>query len=245
MVGEDEAMQAVILAGGRGERLKPLTDAVPKPLVPVAGRPFLDFLVLYLKKRGIADIILLTGYLADMIERHVGDGSRFGMMIRCSREETPLGTGGALKNALPLLRDEFFLMNGDTLLPVDYRVLAAALAPTPFAALLSAYPASAALRPANLKLGEGGRVLGYGQGASAEGFTHADAGAGLFRKSIAKHFPAGEAFSLEKNVDPRLIERGLLGAYPAPEDFYDIGTPAGIKRFEEFVRGKGREIFRE
>ena len=234
-------MQAVILAGGRGERLKPLTDAVPKPLVPVAGRPFLDFLVLYLKKRGIADIILLTGYLADMIERHVGDGSRFGVRIRCSREETPLGTGGALKKAVPLLRDEFYFLNGDTLLPVDYCALRAA-APA-FVACLSAFPAAGSARPANLKLGEGGRVLSYGWGAPEAGFTHADAGAGLFRKSIAEHFPPAEAFSLENDVYPRLIERGFLGAYPAPEDFYDIGTPAGMKRFEEFVRTSGQAIF--
>jgi NDP-sugar pyrophosphorylase family protein len=112
-------------------------------------------------------------------------------------------------------------------------------------ACLSVFPAAGGARPANLKLGEAGRVLGYGQGALAEGFTHVDAGAGLFRRSITEHFPEGDILSLEKDVYPRLIERGLLGAYSSPEDFYDIGTPAGMKRFEEFVRGKGSEIFHE
>lgn len=233
-------MQAVILAGGRGERLRPLTDRVPKPLVPVAGRPFLDFLLRYLRRQGIGDVILLTGYLSEMIEGRVGDGSPFGMSIRCVREEEPLGTGGALKNALPLLAEEFFFLNGDTLLPIDYRALPSALAP--FTALLSVFPSALTGRAANLRLGEGGEVAGYSRSAG-HGFTHVDAGAGLFRRSIADYFPAGGVFSLENEVYPRLIERGLLGAFPASEDFYDIGTPAGMKRFEEFVRGRGRMLF--
>lgn len=233
-------MQAVILAGGRGERLRPLTDAVPKPLVRVAGRPFLDFLLGFLRGQGVSDVVLLTGYLSGMIERHVGDGASFGMRIRCAREKKPLGTGGALKGALPLLAEEFLFLNGDTLLPLDCRALLPALAP--FAALLSAFPALGTGRTPNLKLGALGRVAGYAR-AGGGGFTHVDAGAGLFRRAIADHFPSRDVFSLEEDVYPRLIERGLLGAFPAAEDFYDIGTPAGMKRFEEFVRGRGRMLF--
>jgi len=235
-------MQAVILAGGRGERLRPLTDAVPKPLVSVAGRPFLDFLLGYLRRQGIGEVILLTGYLSEKIESHVGDGALFGMKIRCVREEKPLGTGGALKNALPFLAEEFFFLNGDTLLPVDYRALHSALALRPFSALLSVIPAVGSGRAANLRLGGGGRVTGYSRSSPA-GFGHVDAGAGIFRRSVAAHFPASDAFSLENEVYPLLIDRGLLGAISSSEDFYDIGTPAGIKRFEEFARTTGKVLF--
>ena len=233
-------MQAVILAGGRGERLRPLTDAVPKPLVRVAGRPFLDFLLGFLRGQGVSDVVLLTGYLSGMIERHVRDGASFGMRIRCVREEKPLMTGGALKNARPFLAEEFFFLNGDTLLPIDYRSLPSALGHG--AGLLSAFPAAGTGRRANLKIGEGGRVAAYAR-AGGEGFTHVDAGAGLFRRAIADHFPSRDVFSLEEDVYPRLIARGLLGAFPVAEDFYDIGTPAGMRRFEEFVRATGRELF--
>jgi mannose-1-phosphate guanylyltransferase len=228
-------MQAIILAGGRGERLRPLTDALPKPLAPVAGRPFLDFLLRFLRRQGIDEAVLLTGYLSEMIERQVGDGSAFGMTIRCVREKKPLGTGGALKNALPFLAEDFFFLNGDTLLPIDYRSLSSGAAS--FAALLSVFPAAGTGRAANLKLSEGGKVLSYSRRPAGGGFTHVDAGAGLFRRSLADYFPAGDVFSLEDEVYPRLIERGLLGAFPSAEDFYDIGTPAGLKRFEEYVRG--------
>src|SRR5450432_2485472 len=102
-------MQAVILAGGLGTRLWPLTKTVPKPMVPVAGAPYLEHQLRLLEKQGIRDILLLTGYLGEQIEEHFGDGSRLGLRIAYSREETPVGTGGALRLAQGLLADSFLL----------------------------------------------------------------------------------------------------------------------------------------
>jgi NDP-sugar pyrophosphorylase family protein len=115
-------MQAVILAGGLGTRLRPITNALPKGLVPINGRPFLELKVEQLKANGVGDVVLCVGYLGDLIEKHFGDGSSFGVRIRFSRDgKTPLGPIGALKKAGPFLDEEFFVTYGDNYLRLDYR----------------------------------------------------------------------------------------------------------------------------
>jgi NDP-sugar pyrophosphorylase family protein len=113
-------MQAVILAGGLGTRLGDITKAVPKPMVPIAGKPYLEHQIRLLAEQGIRDVVLLVGYLGRQIEDHFGDGAAWKVRIRYSREQTPLGTGGALREAGPLLADAFLLIYGDSYLPIDY-----------------------------------------------------------------------------------------------------------------------------
>ncbi len=232
-------MQAVILIGGLGTRLRPLTYTIPKGLIEAAGRPFLDYELLYLKRFGVERVLFLTGYLGDQIEARFPDGSIPGLGFTYSREEKPLGTGGALKRALPLLEDEFFLLNGDTLLPADYGKLRESFLKFPGLALLSAFPVAGSGIAPNLLLGEGREIAGYG----GSGGTHVDAGVGVFRKKIADYFPAEEKFSLEDRVYPELIRKGLLGFFPVEEYYYDIGTPARLRKFENFIRGPGERLF--
>src|ERR1700686_1756541 len=113
-------MQAVILAGGLGTRLWPLTRQVPKPMVPVAGVPYLEHQLRLLKKQSILDIVLLTGYLGEQVEEYFGDGGSLGLAIRYSREPQPRGTAGALREARSLLAGTFLLIYGDSYLPIDY-----------------------------------------------------------------------------------------------------------------------------
>src|SRR5438045_578917 len=113
-------MQAVILAGGLGTRLGALTQQTPKPMVPVAGRPYLEHQLLLLREQGITDIVLLTGYLGEQIENYFADGSAWNLSIRYSREAMPMGTGGCLRDARRLLEEYFLLIYGDSLLPIDY-----------------------------------------------------------------------------------------------------------------------------
>src|SRR5450755_506174 len=113
-------MQAVILAGGLGTRLWPVTQAVPKPMVPVAGRPYLEYQLRLLGEQSIRDIVLLTGYLGEQIEEYFGDGSRLGLSLRYSCEPAPMGTGGALRDGSSLLDDVFLVIYGDSYLPIDY-----------------------------------------------------------------------------------------------------------------------------
>ena len=232
-------MQAVILTGGLGTRLRPLTYTVPKGMVEIKGRPFLEYLILYLKRFGVGRVLLCTGYLGEKIEEYFQDGAACGVKIGYSREETPLGTGGALKQALPLLEEEFFLTNGDTLLPVDYGAMREVFAGFPGLVMISAYPSK---EKPNLSVDREGLVTGYSRKGGGGGFAYVDAGVSLFRRGIADYFPGGEKFSLEDEVYPELIGSGKIKAYPLAERFYDIGTPEGVKRFEKFVEGedKGR-----
>ena len=232
-------MQAVILIGGLGTRLRPLTYTIPKGLVEVAGRPFLEYELLYLKKFGVERVLFLTGYLGEQVEERFPDGSIPGLEFTYSREEKPRGTGGALKLALPLLEDEFLLLNGDTLLPADYGKLRDSFSDFPGLALLSAFPVAGSGIVPNLLLGEGEKIAAYGPA----GGTHVDAGVGIFRKKIAGYFPAGEKFSLEEEVCPELIRKGLLGYFPVKEYYYDIGTPARLRKFEGFIAATGKKLF--
>ena len=117
-------MKAIILAGGRGKRLKPVTDYVPKPLVPIKNIPIIEWQIRYLKKFGIGEVIICTGYKADMIESYLSM-KKLGMKIKFSIEKTPLGTGGAIKKAGKWINDKsFFVINGDTITNIDLDKLA-------------------------------------------------------------------------------------------------------------------------
>ena len=112
-------MQALILAGGEGTRLRPLTSTVPKPVVPLVDRPFIAFMLDWLRTHGVEDIVISCGHMASGVRNVLGDGSAFGVQLRYVEEPTPLGTGGALKYAESLLDDRFFMLNGDVLTDID------------------------------------------------------------------------------------------------------------------------------
>lgn len=118
-------MQAIILAGGRGKRLRPITDYVPKPLVPLNNIPIIEWQILYLKKFGIKEIIICTGYKTEMIENFLSIKNNLGVKIKYSIEHTPLGTGGAIKQAGSSIKDDsFFVLNGDTITDIDLKQFA-------------------------------------------------------------------------------------------------------------------------
>src|SRR6201994_4936626 len=112
-------MQALILAGGQGTRLRPLTSTIPKPVVPLVGRPFISYMLEWLRSHGVDDVILGCGFMADGVRGVLGDGESLGIRLRYLEEPRPLGTGGALKFAEELLDDTFFMLNGDVLADLD------------------------------------------------------------------------------------------------------------------------------
>ncbi len=116
--------QAFVLAGGKGERLRPLTDSIPKPLVKVGGRPILEYSVELLARHGVREAVLATGYMHEKIESHFGNGKKFGVHITYSVEKEPLGTGGALMNAREMLGRKFFMLNGDNIANFDLTAMA-------------------------------------------------------------------------------------------------------------------------
>ncbi len=236
---KDIVIQAVILAGGRGERLRPLTDNIPKPMVPVHGRPYLAYQLDELKRQGIVDIVLLTGYLGETIEACFGDGSAAGMRVRYSREPSPLGTGGALKLAEPLLAEDFLLIYGDSYLPIRYGVAMDRLRTTQAAALVVALDNTPTLVdvPNNLALGADGFVARYEKGAgAAAGLTHVEAGVVALTRRLVQRIPAGRVVSLEQEFFPRLIASHQLAAFATRQRFYDIGTPSRLKDIEAVLQ---------
>jgi NDP-sugar pyrophosphorylase family protein len=216
-------MQAAILAGGLGVRLRPVTLTTPKPMVPINGRPFLEYQIALVRSQGFDDLVLLVGYLGEHVEAHFGDGRDWGIRIRYSYEAKPLGTAGAIRNAYKLLEREFLLLNGDTYLQTDYGAMLRALTRGPAAAIMAVYDNADRVAPNNVSLSGEGRVMHYSK-ADHEGLTHVDAGAYAMALEVVESLPVDTASSLESDVFPGLISRGLLAAWPVDQRFYDIGT---------------------
>ena len=220
-------LQAVILAGGKGIRLKPLTDNLPKPMILIHGKPFLEHLINFLKRQGFKKFLILSGYRGAQIERHLKDGKALGVKIKYSREKKLLGTAGAFKKAARLLGKEFILFNGDTLLNIDYRKFIAAFKAAKKMAMLTAYRNRGDFVKSNLSL-RGNRVAAYSR-SDIKDKTHVDSGATALNKKVLDLIPAGKACSLEDQVYPQLIARGELAAFVTPVRFCDMGSPEGLK----------------
>jgi NDP-sugar pyrophosphorylase family protein len=232
--------QAVILAGGLGTRMRPVTETIPKPMISVAGKPFLQHQLELLRVCGIDRSLLLVAYLGEKIEEYFGDGTNFRLNIDYSYEPTPLGTGGAIKNAEEKLQKTFVLLNGDTYLAINYSALLLRFTMLKCLALIVAYkkpsgglsvlPADHV--PNNLAVSRDGRVETYRK-HDAEGLTHIDAGAIVLSKEILQMLPQGRRCSLEEEIYPRLIANGDMYAWATSEPFYDMGSPAGLSALEE------------
>jgi len=197
-------------------------------MVPVAGKPYLEHQLAELRRQGITDIALLTGYLGEQIEQHFGDGRRFGLSIRYSREETPQGTGGGLRDAAKILADEFLLIYGDSYLPIEYLKLLNRLSSDPAAVGVAVVydNRESTTVPNNIAVDEAGYVARYAKDApQTPDLRYVEAGVLAFRKSILELLPAGRPVSLEKDAFPALIERRRLLAFVTDQRFYDIGTP--------------------
>jgi NDP-sugar pyrophosphorylase family protein len=230
-------MQAVILAGGLGTRLGSLTARIPKPLVPVAGVPYLEHQLRLLARQSIRDVVLLTGYLGQAIEEHFGDGRSLGLSIRYSREPSPLGTGGALRLASPLIADPFLVIYGDSYLPIDYREVVASLDRFPVTGVVVVYDdreGRTSVRN-NVAMDNDGFVIRYDKDSvDDKSLKFVEAGVLAFRRGVIDLIPEG-VVSLEKELFPRLITTRQLRAYPTVQRFYDIGTPDRLRAIEEYL----------
>jgi NDP-sugar pyrophosphorylase family protein len=221
--------QAVIICGGLGTRLEPLTQDIPKSMVPVKSRPFLEYLVEHFKGQGVPRFIFCTGHLHDQIESHFGDGSAFGVNIQYSNEKEPLGTGGALLNARALLDDRFFLSYGDSLLPIQLAPMVDLFDSQPALGVITVYDNHEKLAPSNVHLDKDGTVLAYSKERCSSDMNGVEAGLSLFSKTILE-LAIQEKFSLEMDIFPKLINRGRLFGLLTLQRFYDIGTPEGLEQ---------------
>jgi NDP-sugar pyrophosphorylase family protein len=224
----------VILAGGLATRLRPLTEKIPKALVEVAGRPFLEHQIDLLKQNSIAEVILCVGYLGEMIEQRLGDGERLGIRIRYSFDGSRLrGTGGAIKRALGLLPDAFFVLYGDSYLPVDYQAVAAAFRESGKPALMTVYANSDAWDTSNVWF-EHGRIRLYGKREKLSEMHYIDYGLMICTRQIFDHSPNDAPFDLADTLE-KLSREGELAGHEVQQRFYEIGSPAGLAELDQLL----------
>jgi mannose-1-phosphate guanylyltransferase len=234
-------MQVVVLAGGLGTRLWPLTKTVPKPMVPVRGVPYLEHQLRAFARQSLRDVVLLTGYLGEQIEEYFSDGARLGLRLRYCRERQPLGTGGALREAGELLDQLFLVVYGDSFLSIDYASAGRFLADRGATGLVVVHHDSegaTGVAP-NIALDADGYVTRYDKQAAGDpGLTHIESGVLAFRREVLDHIPPEGVCSLEQQVYPRLIDRRELVGLATEQRFFDIGTPERLRVIERMMEAE-------
>ena len=224
----NNALPCVILAGGLGTRLTPVTTAIPKPMVPVAGQPFLTYLLEQVRAAGCTDVVLCIGYRGQVIADYFGDGSAYGLRLRYSQEEQLRGTAGALALARALLPPgPFFVLNGDSYCPVDFAALQAHHGAHHAQATIVAAHVPDASSYGRLVIGADDASVAFEEKGQAAGPSEVNAGIYLLEPNVLKLIPPGQPYSLERDLFPRLTGRGLY-AFRQAAGFLDIGTPATL-----------------
>ena len=228
-------MQAVILAGGLATRLRPLTEKIPKSMVKIAGKPFLQYQLEMLKKVGINEVVLCVGYLGDQVEKYFADGEKFGLAIKYSYETEYLrGTGGALKNAEGILTDEFITLYGDSYLYFDLIKVLAFFKRWDRLALMLVYKNYDRYDKSNIII-DGNIIRKYGRTNAAEKMIYIDYGASIFHKKVLELIPVNAIYSMGELYN-RLIDMEQLIAYEVGQRFYEIGSPGGLDEFRKYVK---------
>ncbi|HWK29876.1 MAG TPA: NDP-sugar synthase [Solirubrobacter sp.] len=220
-------MQALILAGGEGTRLRPLTTTTPKPVVPLVDRPFIAFMLDWLRGHGVDDVVMSCGHLAEGVRTVLGDGSSVGVRLRYLEEPRPLGTGGALKFAEDLLDERFLMLNGDILTDLELSAQIAFHERAGAVATLALYPVDDPSAYGLVRLNGDGSVLGFVEKPAPDQIdtNNISAGAYVLERSVLDMLVADQPASIERDVFPRLVGNGLFGHVGAGY-WKDIGTPA-------------------
>lgn len=225
--------QAVILCGGRGARLRPITDTVPKPMVPVCGRPFLEHLLKQLREEGITEVILLTGYLGDIIEGHFGDGSSFGIRIRYSRGPEEWDTGRRLWEARHLLKEHFYLLYGD-----NYATFQADRVERIFLrhGRLGCLSLHARDKNANIRFAAEGLVDAYDRSRTAPGLNAVEIGYMLLSSRVFEFYSRPDCSFSE--ILESLAQKGQLAAHLVGDVYYSVSDPERLKITEQYLTPK-------
>jgi mannose-1-phosphate guanylyltransferase len=226
-------MQALILAGGEGTRLRPLTSRTPKPVVPLAGRPFITFMLEWLRGHGVDEVIMSCGFLADGVRAVLGDGEGLGLRLHYLEEPRPLGTGGALKFAEELLEDRFFMLNGDVLTDIDLTDQLRQHERTGARATIALMAVEDPSAYGLVRREPDHSVREFLEKPSPDQIDTnlVNAGAYILERTVLDVMaPAGSRISIEREVFPRLVGEGLYG-YEASGYWLDIGTP------ERYIQG--------
>lgn len=229
--------QAVILAGGQGIRLRPFTDKIPKPMILINGRPFLEYLIEMLKGNGIEEVVLLLGYLPEKITEHFGDGSRFGVKIKYSITDVSDKTGRRIKKAKNLLDDNLLLMYCDNYWPLNLKKLSEFYLKQKTLAVVTVYNNKDGITQNNIFVDAEGYVTKYDRSRKAQNLNGVEIGFFAINKKVLKLMPNNN-FSFEEKILPQLVSQKQLAGFQTDHRYYSISTPERVKLTEEFLSPK-------
>lgn len=224
----------VILAGGLATRLRPLTHTIPKALLEINGEPFIAHQLRLLHKNGIRTVIICIGYLGEKIIEFVGDGHRFGIHISYSFDGPHLlGTAGAIKQALRLVGDYFFVLYGDSYLPCDYLSVQKAFISSHKKALMTVFRNDGQWDKSNVEFNDG-CIIAYDKNQQSEQMHYIDYGLGVFNKEVFTHLSAHNPLDLAQ-IYQGLLKQQDLAAFEIKERFYEVGSFFGIEQLKYYL----------
>ncbi|HIC89423.1 MAG TPA: nucleoside-diphosphate-sugar pyrophosphorylase [Anaerolineae bacterium] len=233
-------MQAFILVGGLGTRLRSVLGDMPKALAPVAGRPFLEYQLRLLRAHSITEVILCTGYRGEEIQATIGNGQSLGLHIVYSQEPEPLGTAGALRHATPLVHGPFLVLNGDTYVEFDLAQLVTFHQARDAVVTIGLAHVDDPRRYGRVRTAPDGRVLAFVEkDAELHPGESVSAGVYLCQPDLLSFIPARRAVSLEREVFPVLTSRRKLYATIIADSFIDMGTPEGYRALQHLLAKAG------
>ena len=226
-----------IIAGGLATRMRPLTETIPKSLIEVAGEPFIVHQLRELSRQGVKDVVVCLGHLGEQIESFVKDGSEYGVRVRYSYEtQYLLGTGGAIRNALPLLNEEFFVLYGDSWLDIDYSSVYEIFKKSENPALMTVLRNEGRWDTSNVEMFRN-RIKIYSKKQRNQNMTHIDYGLGILKSEVFENYQENESFDLAE-IYGTLSKNGNLASFEATQRFYEIGSRDGLKELNEILQEK-------
>jgi NDP-sugar pyrophosphorylase family protein len=223
-----------VLAGGLATRMKPATLTIPKSMLDVAGEPFIAHQLSLFRREGVERVVLCLGFLGEQVEAFVGDGGQFGLQVTYSYDgEVLLGTGGALRRALPLLGDEFLVTYGDSYLDIPFRPIVDAFSTAGTTGLMTVFHNAGRWDTSNIEFSNG-RIVDYSKKPTPR-MTHIDFGLAMVSASALAGYAEGEAFDLADTYR-RLVREGRMAGFEVDRRFYEIGSPAGKAETDTYIR---------
>ena len=228
-------LPVAILAGGLATRLLPITETIPKSLVNIAGKPFIVRQLDYLRRQGISHVVLCVSYLGEQVEAVVGDGSAFGLKVHYSWDGPHLmGTGGALRKALPLLGEQFFVFYGDSYLPIDFRAVERDFLESGKPALMTVMKNVDKWDKSNVLFFDG-CITEYNKRTPRPEMAYIDYGLGVLSAAVLKDAPVNEPFDLA-DIYHNLSIQGALAGHEVFERFYEIGSHKGLEETIDYFK---------
>ena len=227
-------LTVAILAGGRATRLRPITETVPKSLLELNGEAFAVHQLRLLRANGIRRVVLCVGHLGVLVQRAIGNGATVGLQVDYSFDGPALlGTGGAVKNALPKLGESFFVMYGDSYLPCDYAGIEKTFKSAGTLGLMTVFRNEGKWDSSNVEF-EAGKILSYSKTDRTPRMRYIDYGLGVFHADAFENVPPGKPCDLSE-IYTDLLQGKQLAAFEVRERFYEIGSPAGLRETADFL----------